>query len=335
MYLDGLRLSKTVNGAVTQHIWDGTHMVLELNGSGGVSGQYIRGLGGRLMRNGVNHWFVYNARGDVVQRTNNSGLVQHTYRYSAFGVELNPNAANTNPWRFAGEYYDRETGRYYLRARFFDPRIGRFTQPDPHWGIHNMIWGDDPRIMNQRTDRWGRELYTRVPDSWAIAQSGNLFVYCINNPVMFVDSSGRFIKLADKFINWLINTPPAQQAIKYVDQAATWVGSQVVKGAQWVGNQVQQGVQWVGSKFQKAPTRVDDLSRGIRDWLGNGTRVIKNKSGDTVFVSQDGLRKVRFDINNPAPHNSPHVHFERFVNGKWKPVNPNMSQIYPFNVPPN
>ena len=43
---------------------------------------------------------------------------------------------------YSGEYYDRETGRIYLRARFFDPRLGRFTQPDPHWGIHNMQFGD-------------------------------------------------------------------------------------------------------------------------------------------------------------------------------------------------
>ncbi|MCL1858453.1 MAG: polymorphic toxin type 44 domain-containing protein [Oscillospiraceae bacterium] len=39
--------------------------------------------------------------------------------------------SDTNPFRYCGEYYDGETGTLYLRARYYDPRIGRFTQEDP------------------------------------------------------------------------------------------------------------------------------------------------------------------------------------------------------------
>ena len=35
-----------------------------------------------------------------------------------------------NPFRYCGEYFDRETGDYYLRARSYDPRTGRFTGED-------------------------------------------------------------------------------------------------------------------------------------------------------------------------------------------------------------
>jgi hypothetical protein len=34
------------------------------------------------------------------------GVILQNYRYSAFGVELNYDLGNTNPFRFAGEYWD-------------------------------------------------------------------------------------------------------------------------------------------------------------------------------------------------------------------------------------
>jgi len=85
----------------------------------------------------------------------------------------------------------------------------------------------------------------------------------------------------------------------------------------------------------RSPRNVNELAREIRNWLGDGTQVIRNRSGDTIFLSQDGLRKVRFDINNPSPHNSPHVHFEQMRNGRWRPVNPSHAQIFPIDVPHN
>jgi len=164
---DGLRHSKTVNGVITTHVWDGAHIVAERNANGGVMNRFDRGAGQRIIRSEHHGWYLHNVRGDVIQRTNASGSVVHLYRYTAFGVEFNNNAGNTNPWRFAGEYWDAERGEYYLRARSFNPRTGRFTQPDPFWNTRNM----------QRSRS-------------AIAQSSNLFVYTMNNPVRFIDPSG-------------------------------------------------------------------------------------------------------------------------------------------------
>ena len=33
--------------------------------------------------------------------------------------------------RFAGQYYDQETGLHYNTLRYYDPNCGRFTQQDP------------------------------------------------------------------------------------------------------------------------------------------------------------------------------------------------------------
>ena len=85
----------------------------------------------------------------------------------------------------------------------------------------------------------------------------------------------------------------------------------------------------------EGPNRIDELAEEIKGWLGEGAKIIVNKSGDRIIMSADGLTKVRFDINNPAPHKNPHVHFEQLINGKWRPVNPSTPRIYPKDVPHN
>jgi hypothetical protein len=73
------------------------------------------------------------------------------------------------------------------------------------------------------------------------------------------------------------------------------------------------------------------LAKNIKDWLGKDAKVITNKSGDKVFISSDGTRRIRFDINNTSPHNNPHGHVEEFINGKWVKSGP----LYPVDVPHN
>ena len=35
------------------------------------------------------------------------------------------------PWRFEGQYEDRETGLFYNGFRYYDPTLGRYLSPDP------------------------------------------------------------------------------------------------------------------------------------------------------------------------------------------------------------
>ena len=79
------------------------------------------------------------------------------------------------------------------------------------------------------------------------------------------------------------------------------------------------------------PNKVTDLAKNMKDWLGKDARVITNKNGDKVFMSGDGTKRIRFDINNPSPHNNPHGHVEELVNGKWVKSGP----IYPTDIPHN
>ncbi len=54
--------------------------------------------------------------------------------------------AYLNPFRYSGEYFDEETGFYYLRARYYDPTIGRFLTEDPAGDGTNWYayCGNDP-----------------------------------------------------------------------------------------------------------------------------------------------------------------------------------------------
>lgn len=109
---------------------------------------------------GTVKYYLFNGHGDVVQLTNSSGNVIKTYDYDAFGNEKNPDTTDTNPFRYCGEYFDKETGTYYLRARYYNPLIGRFITEDSYWGKEK-----DPLSLN-------------------------LYTYCGNNPVIYIDPSG-------------------------------------------------------------------------------------------------------------------------------------------------
>ena len=51
--------------------------------------------------------YTYNGHGDVVRAGSKS------YQYDAFGNQLITDETDTNPFRYAGEYYDGETGNIY------------------------------------------------------------------------------------------------------------------------------------------------------------------------------------------------------------------------------
>ena len=82
--------------------------------------------------------------------------------------------ANTNPFRWGGMYFDTHRSEYMTPNRMYSPRLGRWTQPDPWWGLHNMVFGDSPTLRNDRY----------VPSIHAILQASNLFMFTMHNPVI-------------------------------------------------------------------------------------------------------------------------------------------------------
>ena len=166
-YSDGLRLSKTINGAKSSYIWADNDLAMEIKSDEVIS--YAKAPG--YMRTGSSKdrtykndkLYLFNGHGDVTSMIDKSGNVTKTYSYDAFGNELNRDKNDTNPFRYCGEYWDNETESIYLRARYYNPSIGRFTTEDP------------------------------------IKDGNNWYAYCGGNPVVFWDPSGLERGLAINF----------------------------------------------------------------------------------------------------------------------------------------
>ena len=112
-----------------------------------------------------------NLFGDITEIYKGAELVAK-YKYDAWGNHkvCNPDGTenfselfigNINPLRYRGYYYDVESGLYYLKARYYSPQLGRFISPD---GVEYL-----------------------EPDN---VLGLNLYAYCANNPIMYVDPSG-------------------------------------------------------------------------------------------------------------------------------------------------
>ena len=129
---------KTVGEQNTSFLLDGDNIVAETRGGSLVS-RYVYGVNLVSCRSGSSLLYYHqNAHGDVVKITTAAGAVNRSYDYDAFGNEKDPASADANPFRYCGEYWDSETETYYLRARYYDPSIGRFTQQDTHWNASSL-----------------------------------------------------------------------------------------------------------------------------------------------------------------------------------------------------
>jgi len=94
--------------------------------------------------------------------TDGSGNLYQHYEYSAFGQSRYTSSSTAFPVsrRYTAQVLDEETGLYFYGARYYDPQLGRFIQPD------TVVSSE---FNPQSYDRYG---------------------YALNNPLKYVDPSG-------------------------------------------------------------------------------------------------------------------------------------------------
>jgi RHS repeat-associated protein len=132
---------------------------------GNITNEYVFFAGRRIARisSGTVNYFYSDAVGTVHTITDASGNACYDASFTPYGQEvLNPNISQTcsSNYKFAGYEYDSETGLYYAKARYYNPRLGRFMSVDP-------LRGDpgNPQSLNQ-------------------------YAYVLNNPENRVDPTG-------------------------------------------------------------------------------------------------------------------------------------------------
>ncbi|MFI8557620.1 RHS repeat-associated core domain-containing protein [Pseudomonas putida] len=93
------------------------------------------------------------------QLTDDHGQVVWSARYLTWGMSWEeqraPGLVEEQNLRFQGQYLDREIGLHYNLFRFYDPDIGRFTQPDPiglAGGLNLYAYAPNPFTW---LDPWG------------------------------------------------------------------------------------------------------------------------------------------------------------------------------------
>lgn len=167
------RLSKTTPEGTIHYIYQGDNEIGAFD-STGITELRLLGIGKGAEIGAAVAFELHNKllvplhdlSGNVTALLDPTGVAQETYRYTAFGEEQifdgRGNAISTsqynNSWRYSSKRCDPETGLVYFGRRYYNPRIGRWTAPDP----------------------------------LGLTAGPNLYAYVSNNPLTHIDLYGLF-----------------------------------------------------------------------------------------------------------------------------------------------
>lgn len=162
----GNRIEATRDDTVTRYIYDASgNLLAEADGKNNITRYYIYGRGLIAMVTSAQQQdqvfcYHFNATGSTVALTDNSGEIMNSYAYDPFGKITDRQEQVQQPFTFVGQYgvMTEPNGLYYMRARYYDPNVGRFISEDPI-GFN----GGDV----------------------------NLYAYASNNPIMMIDPWGK------------------------------------------------------------------------------------------------------------------------------------------------
>ena len=161
-----LRAGMVENGTVTTFSYHNGELLAESSPDGDTISRYIPGYGvaaGWNREKSGYHYYHLDEQNSTAYITGSRGEIENRYEYDAFGVLKNSMEEFHNRILYTGQQYDQTSGQYYLRARFYNPVLGRFVQEDVYRG-----------------------------------DGLNLYAYCKNNPVVYYDPSGYGEEKCDK-----------------------------------------------------------------------------------------------------------------------------------------
>ena len=164
---NGLRVQKTINGVATKYTLHGKNVVHMTSGTDKLHLFYdAQNRPTVVVYNGTAYAYVKSLQGDIVAILDENGNTVVSYGYDAWGAplwctgELAETLGKVQPFRYRGYVFDEETGLYYLRSRYYNPRWGRFVNADEFIGNKQKL------LMH------------------------NLYAYCLNTPSNRSDAEG-------------------------------------------------------------------------------------------------------------------------------------------------
>jgi len=178
----GRRISKKVTqGAavttMTRYFYDDKNLILEYDGAGSVGNKYVHGPGIdeplAVMTSKGTYFYHLDGLGSVVALTDQRGITVQTYGYDSYGNMNDQKSRVKQAFSFTGREWDKETELYYYRARYYDPKGGRFISKDPIAILGN--------ISNNSYN---------VSEKQYLSSIVNPYSYTENNPINFTDPTG-------------------------------------------------------------------------------------------------------------------------------------------------
>lgn len=165
------RTKKVVDGVTTQFRYAGDLLVSERTGSEKNLWYRYDSAGNVISVTYDSEIYLYvrNAQNDIIGLLDKTGNIVVRYIYDSWGQVIKIEGSQKdrvgarNPFRYKGYYYDEETGMYYLKNRYYDPKLRRFISSD--------------------------ELFT-VKASPETFHNRNLYSYCNDNPIIRNDHNG-------------------------------------------------------------------------------------------------------------------------------------------------
>src|SRR5262249_37289153 len=143
----------------TRFHYDGVNSVQELDNAGNIVANLLTGLNidevFTRTATSTTRTLLPDALNSTLALADNAGTVQTTYTYEPFGTSAVTGQTNTTTYQYTGRENDG-TGLDYYRARYYYPSHQRFISEDPIGLLGGL----------------------------------NLYVYAMNNPVLFRDPSG-------------------------------------------------------------------------------------------------------------------------------------------------
>jgi RHS repeat-associated protein len=161
------RSATIYNGQRTEYLVDPLglgNVLAEYDASGNLTAQYTHGLGLVSRSNSIGAaYYNFDGNGSTANLTGLNGIVLNRYDYRPFGEDFYESESVANPFEYVGQFGVMEdaNGLDFMRARFYESEIGRFTSTDPI-GLQGL--------------------------------SNNFYRYANNNPVSYNDPSGEAIK---------------------------------------------------------------------------------------------------------------------------------------------
>jgi RHS repeat-associated protein len=123
----------TEDSLVTTMVYGGRRILYEVDGTG-LEPSYVYGINLIARQEGISGstaYYLCYGHGDVTGLVDVDGVLIGSFDYEAFGDILEETGINETPFKYAGEYLDRETELYLMGARYYASGMGRWITEDP------------------------------------------------------------------------------------------------------------------------------------------------------------------------------------------------------------